>query len=98
MTVYVASNFVVEHALQQEECDSCSGFIDMASNGGITLVVPAFPLAEPHVAISSKGKARSRLSNDLHGQLVELGRSKRHRAVSATFDPYSIGFSRKRPI
>lgn len=86
MTVYVESNFVIEHALQQEECDSCAAFIDLASTGRITLVLPAFSLAEPHVAISGKEKARARLSNDLRGQLLELGRSKRHRAVPASFD------------
>jgi hypothetical protein len=86
MTVYVESNFVLEHSLQQEECDSCAEIIDLASKGLITLAVPAFSLAEPHVAISAKEKARSRLSNDLRGQLFELGRSKPHRAVPASFD------------
>ena len=86
MTVYVESNFVIEHALQQEECDSCTEFIEMASTGRIFLVVPAFSLAEPHVAIAGKEKARSRLSNDLRGQLVELGRSKRRHGVPASFD------------
>lgn len=57
-----------------------------ASTGRIKLAVPAFSLAEPHVAISSKEKARSRLSNDLRGPLAELGRSKWHRTVPASFD------------
>jgi hypothetical protein len=86
MTAYVESNFVLEQSLQQEECDSCAGIIDLASKGRIMLVVPAFALAEPHVAISGKEKARSRLGNDLRKQLFELGRSKPHRSVPATFD------------
>ncbi|HXB68625.1 MAG TPA: hypothetical protein VNY05_10295 [Candidatus Acidoferrales bacterium] len=86
MTVYVESNFVLEQSLQQEECDSCAAIIDLASKGRIMLAVPAFSLAEPHVAILGKEKARSRLGNDLRKQLFELGRSKPHRAVPATFD------------
>ncbi len=86
MTVYVESNFVLEQSLQQEECDSCAQIIDLASKGHITLAVPAFSLAEPHVAILGKEKARTRLSNDLRTQLFELGRSKPHRAVPATFE------------
>jgi predicted nucleic acid-binding protein len=86
MTVYIESNFVLEQALQQEECDSCAKLIDLASNGRISLAVPAFSLAEPHVAILAKEKARSRLSNELRHHLFELGRSKPHRAVPATFE------------
>jgi hypothetical protein len=86
MTVYVESNFVLEHSLQQEDCDSCTEIIDLASKGRILVAVPAFSLAEPHVAILGKEKARSRLSNDLRHQLFELGRSKPHRAVPATFE------------
>ena len=86
MTVYVESNFVLEQSLQQEECDSCAEIIELASKGRVTLAVPAFSLAEPHVAILRKEKARSRLSNDLRAQLFELGRSKPHRTVPATFE------------
>ena len=86
MTVYVESNFVLEQSLQQEDCDSCAEIMGLASKGRITLAVPAFSLAEPHVAILGKAKARSRLSNDLRTQLSELGRSKPHRAVPATFE------------
>ena len=73
MTVYVESNFVLEQSLQQEECDSCAEIINLASKGKISLTVPAFSLAEPHVAILGKEKTRNRLSNDLRGQLFELG-------------------------
>jgi hypothetical protein len=69
MNVYVESNFVLEHALEQEECDSCSEIIQLASQGRITLSIPAFSLAEPHQAIASKAKGRSRLSAELSAQL-----------------------------
>jgi hypothetical protein len=86
MTVYVESNFVLEQSLQQEECDSCAELIDLASEGRILLAVPAFSLAEPHVALAGKEKARSRLGSDLRHHLFELGRSKPHRDVPATFE------------
>jgi hypothetical protein len=86
VTVYVESNFELEQSLQQEECDSCAEIIDLASRGLITLVVPAFSLAEPHVAIAGKERARNRLSNDLRTQLSELARSKPHREVPLTFE------------
>jgi hypothetical protein len=85
MNVYVESNFVLEHALEQEECDSCSEIIQLASQGRITLLIPAFSLAEPHQVIASKAKARSRLSAELSAQLGELGRSKPHRDMPSTF-------------
>jgi hypothetical protein len=85
MNVYVESNFVLEHALEQEECDSCSEIIQLASQGRITLLIPAFSLAEPHQAIAGKAKARSRLSAELSAQLGELGRSKPHRSMPSTF-------------
>lgn len=86
MTVYIESNFVLEQALQQEECESCGEIIQLSSRAQITLVIPAFSLAEPHGAILGKEKTRAKLSNDLRAQLGELGRSKPHRAVPAKFE------------
>ena len=87
MTVYVESNFVLEHSLQQEECDSCKAILALASAGQISLAVPAFSLAEPHVALSGKERARYRLSNDLRVHLSELGRSRPRKEVPASFEP-----------
>lgn len=89
MNVYVESNFVLEHALQQEESQSCAEIIRLASRGQIRLLVPAFSLAEPHQTISAKAKVRSRLGEDLRRHLGELARSKPHREIPATFDALS---------
>jgi len=89
MNVYVESNFVLEHALQQEESQSCDRIIRLASRGQIKLLMPALSLAEPHQAISAKTKARSRLGEDLRKHLGELARSKPHRHMPATFDALS---------
>ena len=56
MTVYVESNFVLELALQQEQCDSCLKIIDLATDQRITLAIPAFSLAEPHQTIRDKAR------------------------------------------
>ena len=86
MTVYVESNFVLQHALEQEDYHSCVQIIELAANHRIKLILPAFSLAEPHHAISGKVKARSRLSEDLRIHLSELGRSRPHRRIPASFD------------
>lgn len=82
MNVYVESNF----ALEQEECEACAEIIRLAVDHRLILVIPAFSLAEPHQAITAKGKARSRLGDDLRRHLGELGRSKPHRDIPATYD------------
>jgi predicted nucleic acid-binding protein len=89
MNVYVESNFVLEHALQQEESQSCTEILRIASRGQIRLVIPAFSLAESPQAILAKAKVRSRLYEDLRIHLNELARSKPHREIPATFDVLS---------
>lgn len=85
MNVYVETNFVLEHALEQEQCESCEELIRLASGGSIRLLVPAFSLAEPHFALVGKDKVRSRLIKDLRNHLSELGRSKPFREASGNF-------------
>ena len=85
MNVYVESNFVLEHALEQEQCESCEELIRLASAGSIRLLVPAFSLAEPHIALARKGKARSRLIEELENCLSELGRSRPFREALDKF-------------
>ena len=85
MTVYVESNFVLEQALQQEQCEACDAILELAVSGAISLVVPAFSLAEPHQALALKAKARNRLSNDLRTHISELGRSRQYRGVHDDF-------------
>ena len=88
MNVYVESNFVLEQALEQEQCESCKELIGIASAGSIRLVVPAFSLAEPHIALMRRGNERSRLSAELQKHLSELGRSKTYREVSGNFSEF----------
>lgn len=86
MNVYAESNFVLEIALEQDECESCDEILRLASAGRLRLIIPAFSLAEPYQAIASKAKARSRMRDDLRIHLSELARSRPHREIPATFD------------
>src|SRR5258706_13841136 len=86
MNVYVESNFVLEQALEQEQCESCEELLGIATAGSIHLVVPAFSLAEPHIALMRRGNERSRLTAELQKHVSELGRSKRYREASGNFN------------
>ena len=81
MNVYVESNFVLEEALEQEQSETCQKLLEMASTGAIRLVIPAFSLAEPHIALTSRKKARDKLHTELQSQLKDLARSKSYRAL-----------------
>jgi len=85
MRVYVESNFVLEQALQQEQCEACDRILQFAVSRRISLLVPAFSLAEPHQALTLKEKARNRLSNELRTHIRELGRSRAYQAVPEDF-------------
>ncbi len=76
MIVYVESNFVLELAYQQEEHESCSEVLDLASQSRITLAVPAFCMVEPLVAWNQRSARRREIVDRLSGELRELGRSK----------------------
>jgi hypothetical protein len=89
MTAYVESNFVLELALQQEECEACSAIVELASRGRLVLVVPAFSLAEPHVAIAGKEKARNQLRRTLDAQVRDLARSRPHHKVPSDFAAFA---------
>lgn len=87
MTVYVESNFVIEQALQQEQCNSCDEIVAMARSGTLSLAIPAFSLAEPHQALAAKEKGRKRLNSELRAHLLELGRSVPYRTVPEDYGP-----------
>jgi hypothetical protein len=79
MNVYVASNFVLELALEQEQCDSCTDLLRLASAGSVHIVIPAFSLAEPHITMMRRGNERAPLSAEVQRHLSELERSKSFR-------------------
>jgi predicted nucleic acid-binding protein len=86
MNVYVESNFVLEQALEQEQSESCQRLLSLSAASSIHLVIPAFSLAEPYIALMHKGSERSKLGTELQRQLSELGRSKPYRDASGSFN------------
>lgn len=73
-------------ALEQEEAESCAQIVGLASRGVVTLVIPAFRLAEPHQAIAAKAKVRSRLGQELRTHVRDLMRSRTQRDYRDTFE------------
>ena len=42
MTVYIESNFVLDQALEQEQCESCEALVKIAGDRAIRILIPAF--------------------------------------------------------
>lgn len=75
MIAYVESNFILELAYLQEEHDSCDGIVRLAEAGDITLVLPAFSIAEPYESFVRRYKDRKTLLERLEREIGELARS-----------------------
>lgn len=75
MNVYVESNFVLELALRQQQSESCQTLVDYAEKREITLVVPAYSLAEPYETIARQRKRRERVKREVDGVLNQLRRT-----------------------
>lgn len=75
MDVYVETNFVLELALVQEQQQSCQQLLNLAEVGTINLVLPAFSLTEPYETLIRREKNPRNLSQDLHRELSQIGRS-----------------------
>ncbi len=75
MIVYVETNFVLELAYLRPTSDSCQRLLNLAGDGKISLVVPAFSLLEARFAWRSTVRHRNKLHSDVHAELGELSRS-----------------------
>lgn len=78
MIVYAETNFVLEHALGQEQSESCEELLALAERGAIRLVVPAFSLVEARVHQRVSRQRRIRLREELDGEVRQLRRSTKH--------------------
>lgn len=76
MIVYVESNFILEIARLQEEAERCEALLAHAEAGAITVVVPAFSLAEPYHTLRQAELRREAVHDDLTRELRQLGRSR----------------------
>lgn len=75
MNVYVESNFVLELALLQGQHESCSQIVDLAGEGHIHLVIPAYSLVEPYETLPRRFKSRQAIAEEMNAELGQLGRS-----------------------
>ena len=73
--IYVESNFVLELALLQEQCESCERLIELAETGKVRLIVPAYSLLEPYEKLGRQANQRLTLSNALNAEIKQLSRS-----------------------
>ena len=85
MNVYVESNFVLELALQQEQCESCESILSLGEKDRVRLVVPAYCLAEPHETLTRRQKQRKRLKDKLDLQLGQIARTATNSAQLSGF-------------
>lgn len=75
MIVYAESNFVLELAFRQEECESCEEVVKLAEAGRIRLALPAYCVGEPYERMVRRDRQRRDVHRRLTDELRELGRS-----------------------
>lgn len=78
MIVYGESNFVLELALEQEECVYAESILAAAERGQVALVVPAFSIDEPFSTVAQRSRIRRRINNTISEQAKQLERSPTH--------------------
>jgi len=87
MIVYVESNFVLELALEQEQCQSCGDILVICKSGDARLVIPAFSIAEPYETLGRRARERVQLKTSLANELKLLSRSQSYqKEISALQD------------
>ena len=75
MIVYVESNFILELAFTQDEASSCEDVLGLAEAGAISLVLPAYSIAECYEALLRRSRDRSALRDRVAEEFRHLGRS-----------------------
>lgn len=75
MRVYAESNFVLEIALEQEQHRACEELLQLAADGAIELVLPAFALIEPYHTLVRRKNEFHGLKHQLNAQAKQLERT-----------------------
>jgi len=78
MIAYVETNFVLEHALGQEQFESCERILALAEKGVLQLALPAFSVPEAQINLRRGRERRAKLQNELAKEVGEMQRSKHH--------------------
>ena len=85
MIVYAETNFLLEVAYLQERCDSCNTILDLARRGSVSLIIPAFSVAEARNTWDSKLSERNVLLRDQLQPLIrQLSRSREFQSLPET--------------
>jgi predicted nucleic acid-binding protein len=85
--VYIESNFVLEIALEQEQCQAANSILSFAERGEIKLLYPSFILSEPFESLMRERRERNALHASLVKSLSNLRRSKPHKQVMLDLEP-----------
>lgn len=86
MNVYVESNFVLELALLQEQSESCEELLGLSRRRDISLVIPAYSLAEPYETLVRRRKQRQQIKRNLDTELNQIARTATHSQRLHRFD------------
>lgn len=82
MIVYAETNFLLELAYLQEGCESCTELLALAKSGAVSLVLPAFTLAEARLTWDRRSSERNALQNQLQPLIRQLARSEPFRTLT----------------
>lgn len=75
MNIYVETNFVLELAFEQEQYSGCEAILQLSEAGKITLIIPAYSLAEPHEKLIRQARNRRKSQQLLDVELHQLSRT-----------------------
>lgn len=75
MNIYVETNFILELALEQEQCGSCEEILRLSETGRTKLIIPAYSLVEPHEKLIRQANSRKELQQSLDAELRQLSRT-----------------------
>jgi predicted nucleic acid-binding protein len=75
MTVYVESNYLLELAFDQEQAGDCTGLLELAEQGHVSLVLPAFSFGECLESIGRRRLRREVIQQSVQVDINELTRS-----------------------
>ncbi len=75
MNVYIETNFVLEMTLLQECCNACEDLVKLCESNELSLIIPAYSLAEPYETLTRRHRNRKKLKTDLENELNLLSRT-----------------------
>ena len=91
MIIYVESNFILELALEQEQCQRCEEILEICESGKASLVIPAFCIGEAYQTLRRRADERRQLEKSLVLELTLLERTRSYqRDINTLWNVTSI--------